>query len=179
MKIIDANALCPACPPSFLALFDPTVEQVNSAAAALPRVFIFPFLTKADERIERWRGVDISDYIVRPTYIGNLHEGDALKVAQEIIKIALTSVTWRQPATAAERVCDECGLRYEHGAHGIRLVSTGLWIYDVTADRDVLELDTCRRCQPQPPANTFPEPSATADPQATGSPMRANCNPFE
>lgn len=78
--------------PKLAVFFDPTIDMVNTFAAAHPDRFVFTFITCADvESVGDWQGLDPSNYVVRPIYIGNYATKDQEAIAEQVISNFLAS----------------------------------------------------------------------------------------
>ena len=85
----DLSNRIPIKEAEFKTLFDPTLAEVEVAHSANPGVFIFIFLTCPIDEVGDWSALPISDYIVRPTYLGGIADADRVLIAQQIVRMSL------------------------------------------------------------------------------------------
>jgi hypothetical protein len=75
--------------PSYIALFDPEIDDVIRIWQATKEVFIFIFITDKDKVDKDWGKLPISNYIVRPIYVGMLDPDAIDDYARDLIRRSL------------------------------------------------------------------------------------------
>ncbi len=83
----------PLSPPSFIVLFDPTLQLIREMAASLPKCLIFAFCTIPPKELTARKPPDLGrlkcENLVMPFYIGNFKKRDQAAAVSAYVKNAL------------------------------------------------------------------------------------------